>query len=95
MDAGCMIKMRKGEVVGTNGKVISRVILRKREVRKRTGLSDTTLWRMEKASTFPARVQLTAAGSVGWYEDEVDRWVYERIRGGGKRPPLADRDKAA
>lgn len=64
-----------------------RSIIRKREVLKRTGLSDTTVWRLEKSGDFPKRVLLTQGGSVGWIETEVDRWVHDRIRGGGKRPP--------
>lgn len=67
---------------------MSRKILRKRDVRARTGLSDTTIWRREKLGTFPRRVQITE-NIVGWYDDEVDRWVHERIRAGGKRPPNA------
>ncbi len=74
---------------------MSRNIIRKPVVQQRTGLSDTTIWRLEKAGEFPARIQITEAGAVGWYEDEVDRWVHERVRGAGKRPPLADRGKAA
>ena len=74
---------------------MARNIIRKREVLRRTGLSDTTIWRHEKRGDFPARVQLTEAGVVGWFEDEIDRWIHGRIRGGGKRPPRADRDKAA
>jgi prophage regulatory protein len=72
-----------------------RIILRKRAIQQRTGLSDTTIWRLEKTGEFPARIQITEAGAVGWYEDEVDRWIHERVRGGGKRPPRADRTKAA
>ena len=68
---------------------MSRSILRKRTVHQRTGLSDTTIWRLEKAGDFPARVQITEAGPVGWYEDEIDAWVEGRVRGGGKRPPKA------
>jgi prophage regulatory protein len=63
------------------------IILRKRDVLKRTGLSDTTIWRLERAGKFPQRMQLTEAGSVGWREDEVERWVHDRIRAGGKTPP--------
>ena len=66
---------------------MSRSIVRKRTVRQRTGLSDTTIWRLEKAGDFPACVQITEAGAVGWYEDEVDAWVHERVRGVGKCPP--------
>jgi prophage regulatory protein len=63
-----------------------RSIIRKPEVLKRTGLSDTTIWRLEKVGDFPKRVQLTDAGSVGWVEAEVDRWIHDRVRGAGKRP---------
>jgi prophage regulatory protein len=66
-----------------------RNIIRKPAVRQKTGLSDTTIWRLEKTDDFPARIQLTEAGAVGWYEHEVDAWVHERVRGGGKRPPRA------
>jgi prophage regulatory protein len=70
---------------------MSRNILRKREVKARTGLSHTTIWRREKAEAFPKRIQITESGLVGWFEDEIDAWVHERIRGFGKRPPLAGR----
>jgi len=66
-----------------------RSIIRKRAVHQRTGLSDSTIWRLEKAGDFPARIQVTEAGAVGWYEDEVDAWVRDRVRGPGKRPPKA------
>jgi prophage regulatory protein len=69
-------------------------IIRKPAVQQKTGLSDTTIWRLERAGKFPARLQITEAGSVGWVEGEVDRWVHERVRAGGKRPPLADRGAA-
>ena len=74
---------------------MQRNIIRKKLVQKKTGLSDTTIWRLEKVNDFPARVQITEGGAVGWYEDEVDRWINNRVRGCGKRPPLADRGRAA
>jgi len=65
---------------------MSRSIIRRAAVRSKTGLSDTTIWRLEKTGDFPQRVRLTDAGAVGWRESEVDAWVHERVRGGGKRP---------
>ena len=53
-------------------------VLRKREVAERLGVSQMTLWRWEKASKFPRKVQLGAA-SVGYIQDEVDAWVRSRI----------------
>ena len=52
-------------------------ILRKPVTWDKTGLSDTTLWRLEKEGKFPKRVKLTNK-IVGWYEDEVDAWIESR-----------------
>jgi prophage regulatory protein len=62
---------------------MSRKIIRRRVVRERTGYSDTQRWRMEKKGTFPARVQLSET-AVGWYEDEIDEWIRNRVRGAGR-----------
>jgi prophage regulatory protein len=60
-------------------------IIRRREVRRRTGLSETTIWRKERDRTFPQRVKLNADGSaIGYLEHEVDQWVRDRVRGAGK-----------
>jgi prophage regulatory protein len=40
-------------------------------------LSDVTLWRMEKAGTFPKRRQLSP-GRVAWLASEVDAWIESR-----------------
>lgn len=52
-------------------------ILRKKEVREITGLSDTTLWRLEKEGKFPVRLRL-GGGAVGYLEDEVEGWISAR-----------------
>jgi predicted DNA-binding transcriptional regulator AlpA len=52
-------------------------IMRAKEVVEMTGLSRTTLWRMEKTGDFPARVSL-GVGSVGWKHSEVSEWLKER-----------------
>jgi len=70
---------------------MSRNIIRKPAVTRKTGLSHSTIWRLERVDEFPARIRITEAGAIGWYEDEIDAWVHERTRGCGKRPPLADR----
>ena len=78
-------RQRKGEPA-------ERRIIRKRVVLQRTGYSDATIWRKEKAGQFPERVQLSPDGmAVGWYEDEVDEWIRSRIRGPGKQPASAKR----
>lgn len=52
-------------------------IIRFPEVREKTGLSRTTLWRFEKEGKFPRRVSL-GANSVGWRLNEVANWIRER-----------------
>lgn len=52
-------------------------ILRIHEVREKTGLSRTTIWRLERKGDFPARVALSA-GSVGWLLSDVDGWLQSR-----------------
>jgi len=49
-------------------------IVRTKELLELTGLSRTTIWRMEKAGTFPKRVSLGEA-SVGWRFSEVSEWM--------------------
>jgi prophage regulatory protein len=73
-------RQRKGEAA-------ERRIIRKPEVRRRTGYSDTSIWRLERNDLFPGRIQIGPM-AVGWYEDEVDRWIQTRVRQGGKRPPV-------
>lgn len=52
-------------------------ILRFPGVEHTTGLSRTTIWRMERDGTFPCRVQLSA-NTVGWHRAAVEQWVAER-----------------
>jgi predicted DNA-binding transcriptional regulator AlpA len=81
------VSMRSSISLSGIGQVVGPLtIIRKKVVFQRTGLSDTTIWRMEKAGDFPRRVQLTDAGAVGWVEAEVDQWIHDRVRGCGKRP---------
>jgi predicted DNA-binding transcriptional regulator AlpA len=55
-------------------------ILRAKEVCRRTGrtgLSRTTIWRIERHGAFPDRRQLSP-GAVGWIEAEVEAWIANR-----------------
>jgi len=54
-----------------------RRIISKKEVVKISSLSYTTIWRLERAGRFPARVQLSDR-RVGWYEDEIETWLESR-----------------
>jgi len=49
-------------------------ILRKPEVIATVGLSDPTIWRMERAGKFPKRIQL-GGNSVGWFQSSIIEWL--------------------
>ncbi|SKA13313.1 transcriptional regulator, AlpA family [Trichlorobacter thiogenes] len=57
----------KSKVVSTN------------ELLKLTGLSRSTIWRLEKEKSFPSRRSLSGK-RVGWIRTEVDEWLATRKR---------------
>lgn len=60
-------------------------LLTKRDVRDRTGLGYTTIWRRERAGKFPRRRLLTP-GRVAWLESEIEEWMRDRPRVDDPRP---------
>lgn len=54
-------------------------ILRADEVEHRTGLSRTSIWRLERRGEFPSRRKL-GPNAVGWLKEEVEDWVASRPR---------------
>ena len=64
-------------------------ILRIQDVINVTGLSRTTLWRLERRGDFPSRLRL-GQNSCGWVAQEIQDWIASRPRGmtGGKRDGL-------
>lgn len=56
------------------------VMISKKQVIERTGLSSATLWRRVKARDFPRPRQLTP-NRVGWLESEVEEWELSRPPG--------------
>ncbi len=51
--------------------------LRESEVRRITGLSRTTRWRLERHGDFPRRRQISA-NAVAWLESEIRQWQVEK-----------------
>ena len=51
-----------------------------KEVKELTGLSESTISRMEKKGMFPARRQLSTR-RVGWLREEVIQWASTRNAG--------------
>lgn len=54
-------------------------ILRLAEVRQRTGLGRSTIYRLVEAGDFPQQIRLSRH-SVGWLQDEIERWIEQRVR---------------
>jgi predicted DNA-binding transcriptional regulator AlpA len=68
------------------------VLLPRREVLRRIGLGNTTLWQMTKAGHFPQPVILNPHvrfPRLAWREDEVSQWINSRQKGIGAGPPGA------
>lgn len=59
------------------------VILRKNQVKARTGLATSTMYLAISAGTFPAPITL-GARSVGWLESEIDDWIALRVEASRK-----------
>lgn len=57
----------------------AQAIIRLPEVRARTGLSRSEIYRREALGEFPKRLSL-GARSVGWLSDEIQAWIEARIR---------------
>ena len=59
-------------------------LVRKPEVRSRTSMSDSTIYRREKEGRFPQRIRLTERTTV-WRESDLREWLAdpEGYRQGG------------
>lgn len=53
-------------------------IMKLHEVTGATGLSRSTVFRLELAGQFPRRRQLSAR-RIGWLEEEIADWVRARV----------------
>ena len=54
------------------------MILRRKQVQERTGLSRSTIYLRVAQGTFPKAVSL-GARAVGWLESEVEEWLNSRV----------------
>lgn len=62
--------------------------LRRAQVVQKTGVSQATIFRLERAGDFPRHFLLTARCAV-WFEDEIDRWLEDRQAKAMAAAPLA------
>ena len=54
------------------------MILRRKQVEQRTGLSRSTIYLRVAQGSFPKAVSL-GARAVGWLESEVEEWLNSRV----------------
>lgn len=72
-----LLKSVSGTVVSVSDNSTPDRIIRSKELHSLTGLSRTTIWRLERKRQFPARVVL-GANSIGWRFIEVNEWILSR-----------------
>ncbi len=51
--------------------------MRLREVLQTTGLSRTTIWRLQKKGAFPEPVRLSER-AIGWKAEAIEAWLQSR-----------------
>jgi len=56
-------------------------LVRFTEVSQMTGLSRSTIWRLEHQGDFPKRLQISPR-SIGWKRSEIEGWIAEREEAG-------------
>lgn len=56
-----------------------KVVFRLPAVQQHTNLSRSTIYRLEAAGKFPARIRL-GEHSIGWLASEVEAWIESRPR---------------
>ena len=57
---------------------MSHIVLRLPEVKKRTGLSRSSIYLRITKNEFPASISL-GGRAVGWLEQDIDEWIVTRI----------------
>ncbi|MBV1870194.1 MAG: AlpA family transcriptional regulator [Gammaproteobacteria bacterium] len=57
---------------------MSHIVLRLPEVKKRTGLSRSSIYLRITNNEFPDSISL-GGRAVGWLEEDIDEWIVTRI----------------
>ncbi|MEN6586601.1 MAG: AlpA family transcriptional regulator [Sulfuricella sp.] len=56
------------------------IILRRKEVEGRTGLSRSTIYALISEKKFPSPIDLGGGRAVGWLDHEISAWIEQRIK---------------
>jgi len=79
--AGSSAENDDGHAHGNNGTPTASLrLLRFPAVRERTGLSRSTIWRLERQGAFPRHHRISAH-AVAWVEDEIANWIRSKVTG--------------
>jgi prophage regulatory protein len=54
------------------------IILRRKKVEERTGLSRSTIYLRVQKGTFPRQINL-GGRAVGWLENEIEMWITSQV----------------
>jgi prophage regulatory protein len=65
-----------GALSGPHGAALK--LLRFPAVRERTGLSRSTIWRLERQGAFPRHHRISA-NAVAWIEDDIANWIRSKV----------------
>lgn len=71
-------RQNRPTVQPTMDRVMPLKLLRFPAVRERTGLSRSTIWRLERRGAFPKHRRISA-NTVAWVEEEVNIWIRGRV----------------
>jgi prophage regulatory protein len=63
---------------------MTHIILRLPSVKKRTGLSRSSIYLRMSNNEFPASISL-GGRSVGWLEKDIDEWLEQKIEASRQR----------
>jgi len=58
--------------------ILALKLLRFPAVRERTGLSRSTIWRLERQGAFPRHHRISA-NAVAWVEDDIAKWIQSKV----------------
>ncbi len=55
------------------------ILLRLPEVKRRTGMSRSLIYRMIQEGTFPRNIPICGSRTVAWSSESINHWVNEQI----------------
>jgi prophage regulatory protein len=60
------------------------ILLKRRQVLERLGVSHVTIWRLQRLGQFPPPIRISP-GRVAWREADIEQWIADRARAANDR----------